>query len=249
MGRIRTIKPEFFLHEGLFDLELETGLPIRVSFAGLWTVCDREGRFKWRPRQLKTQILPYDELEFSRVLDALMTRAFIVKYTVDGVDYGYVPGFLDHQVINNREKESSIPKPNENNELTRAPRVDDATVTPLMHAQGEGKGKERKGSDANPDLDTHLHEYGPLADRMWERIQPLTNQKSFNRKAWASDLRKIIELDGYTESTLWDAFAWANEHDFWAANILSPAKLRKQLPTITAQRARAQPKAETYAWK
>ena len=58
--RIRTVKPEFFQHEGLFDLEQFSGLPIRVAFAGLWTCCDREGRFKWRSRQLKTDILPYD---------------------------------------------------------------------------------------------------------------------------------------------------------------------------------------------
>ncbi|GAA4169527.1 hypothetical protein [Shinella granuli] len=80
MARIRTIKPEFFKHEGIFDAEQETGLPLRLAFAGLWTQCDREGRFAWRPRQLKVDILPYDELDFLRVLDALATRGFIVKY-------------------------------------------------------------------------------------------------------------------------------------------------------------------------
>ena len=45
MARIRTIKPEFFRHEGLYELEQETGFAIRVAFAGLWTACDREGRF------------------------------------------------------------------------------------------------------------------------------------------------------------------------------------------------------------
>ena len=102
MPRIRTIKPEFFCHEELFDLEQETGLPMRIAFAGLWTVCDREGRFKWRPRTIKAQVLPYDEVEFSRVLDALATRGFVVKYASDGCEFGYIPGFNRHQVINNR---------------------------------------------------------------------------------------------------------------------------------------------------
>ena len=31
MSRIRTVKPELFKHEELFDLERETGLPIRIS--------------------------------------------------------------------------------------------------------------------------------------------------------------------------------------------------------------------------
>lgn len=78
--RIRTIKPEFFLHVGLFQAEKESGLPLRVAFAGLWGAADREGRFKWEPMKLKVQILPYDDVDFSRVLDALSTRGFLVRY-------------------------------------------------------------------------------------------------------------------------------------------------------------------------
>lgn len=91
--------------------------------------------------------------------------------------------------------------------------------------------------------------YGPLADRMWDRIQPLTKQKKFNRNSWANDLRKLIELDGHTEAEVWDSFLWANKDHFWAANILSPAKLREKMPTINAQRSREKPKSEAPAWR
>ncbi len=146
MSRIRTIKPEFFTHEDLFEAELSTGLPLRLAYAGLWTQCDREGRFKWRPRPLKVAIMPYDDVDFSRVLDALRTRGFIVKYTSENGEYGCVPSWHHHQVINNREKGSALPAPPENIEqsdasVTRAPRVDDA-------AQGEGKGREGKGKES-----------------------------------------------------------------------------------------------------
>ncbi len=80
--RIRTIKPEFFHHEGLFEAEMETKLPLRVAFAGLWCIADREGRFKWEPRRIGVQVLPYDGVDFSRVLDALTTRGFVLKYRV-----------------------------------------------------------------------------------------------------------------------------------------------------------------------
>lgn len=149
MSRIRTIKPEFFKHEFLFDAESETGLPLRLAFAGLWTCCDREGRFHWRPRALKTDILPYDDVDFARVLDALATRGFVVRYTSGGREYGMVPGFSRHQVINNRESASDIPAPCEpfdnNEELTREPRVPDASSTRHGLAQGEGKGREGEG--------------------------------------------------------------------------------------------------------
>jgi hypothetical protein len=146
MSRIRTIKPEFFTHEDLFDAEQSTGLPLRLAFAGLWTQCDREGRFNWRHRQLKVAIMPYDSVDFSRVLDALTTRGFVVKYTSGTGEYGFIPSWKRHQVINNRERASTLPAPPENIEVfdastTRDPRDDDA-------AQGEGKGRERKGKDS-----------------------------------------------------------------------------------------------------
>lgn len=149
MARIRTVKPDFFRHLGLFKVEQETKLPIRIAFAGLWTACDREGRFKWEPEILKLDCLPFDNVDFSRVLDALWSRGSVVKYTVDGRDYGFVPSFPEHQVINNREAESKLPAPTESNVinyLTREPRVAVASVTPLIPAQVEGKGREGKES-------------------------------------------------------------------------------------------------------
>lgn len=151
MARIRTIKPEFFTHEDLFDLEQQTNLPIRLAFAGLWTCCDRKGRFKWRPRQLKVSILPYDDCDFSRVLDALATRGFVVKYASGTEIYGYVPSWDEHQFINNKEPESTIPEPTENQILdaclTRESREDDALST---RGVKEGKGKEGKeGNNAS----------------------------------------------------------------------------------------------------
>jgi len=157
MARIRTIKPEFFRHEGLFEAERDEGLPLRVAFAGIWTACDREGRFRWAPRQLKLDCLPYDEIDFSRVLDALRTRGFIAKYVVDGKEYGFIPSWREHQFINNREVPSILPNPSENNILLPCEhRVLDACSTRQSNYQGEGKGKEGEGkgkenqdSDAN----------------------------------------------------------------------------------------------------
>lgn len=155
MARIRTIKPEFFRHGGLFDAERETGLPLRVAFAGLWCAADREGRFKWKPRELKLDALPFDEVDFSRVLDALATRGHIVKYASDGQEFGFIPSWHEHQVINNRETGSSLPAPTETSiettTSTREARVRHASGTDEEReehaAQGEGKGRE--GKDAS----------------------------------------------------------------------------------------------------
>jgi len=111
MARIRTVKPEFFRHEALFEAEQESGLPLRLAFAGLWSACDREGRFKWQPRALKLDCLPYDQIDFSAILDALSRHGFVEKYAADGKEFGFVPGWHNHQVINPREAKSKIPAP------------------------------------------------------------------------------------------------------------------------------------------
>jgi len=141
MSRIRTVKPDLFKHEELYELELETKLPIRLAFIGLFTVSDREGRFKWRPNQLKIDVLPYDKCDFSRVLDALATRGFIEEYESEtGEKYGFVTNFTAHQVINNRESKSQLPSPFDASS-TRDPRG-----LSMHKGKGrEGKGKEGKG--------------------------------------------------------------------------------------------------------
>lgn len=157
--RIRTIKPEFFHHEGLFAAEQESELPLRIAFCGLWCAADREGRFKWEPRRLGIQILPYDGVDFSRVLDALTTRGFLVKYACNGAWFGFIPSFTKHQVINNRESDSELPDPNsKTSEILSiqevSARVSHASATREArddHAGSvEGKGKEGKGREDAP---------------------------------------------------------------------------------------------------
>jgi len=103
------IQPDFFLHEELYQAEHQTGLPCRVSFAGLWCHADREGRFRWRPGILKMGIVPYDQIDFGNVLKALYEGGFIVYYEVDGAAYGWIPTFKKHQKIHPREAQSVIP--------------------------------------------------------------------------------------------------------------------------------------------
>ncbi len=162
MQRIRTVKPELFRHEELFDAEKTYQLPLRLAFIGLFTCCDREGRFRWRPKQLKLDIFPYDtDVDMARVLDALVTRGFVVKYAC-GTDemYGCIPSWHKHQVINHRESVSVLPG-FEGNSIVSECDPNDASSTreaPVDHAteacpgipggkwnwKGSGKGNGRE---------------------------------------------------------------------------------------------------------
>ena len=111
MSKIRTVKPELFRHEQLFEAEQQSGFPLRLLFIGLFTVVDAEGRFRWRPRQLKLDILPYDEMNFNAALNALVDFGFVQRYEYEGEYYGYIPTWHNHQSINQREPESVLPDP------------------------------------------------------------------------------------------------------------------------------------------
>ena len=109
MPRIRTVKPELFRHEELFELEVEIGINMRIAWIGLLCVADREGRFKWKPKILKLDILPHDDIDFERALNAFCHHGFVNCYEVNGKRYGELPTFLEHQKPNHRELKSSIP--------------------------------------------------------------------------------------------------------------------------------------------
>lgn len=140
MARIRTIKPEFFTSEDIVSL---TPLA-RVFYIALWCEADREGRLDWKPGTLKMRYLPGDNCDVAELAGELIDAGLIVLYEASGKKYAEIPTFKTHQVINNRESES-----------TRPARNFDASAR--VKAEGkegrEGKGKEREGEGRVDDGD------------------------------------------------------------------------------------------------
>lgn len=182
------MKPELFQHGDLYDAEVDARLPIRVAFIALFTCCDRDGRFRWKPRELKVACLPYDDCDFSRVLDALATRGFIVRYaSPDGQEYGCIPSWERHQVINNRESASNCPSPTEPGIVTRAPRVDDACPTPAKGKGREGKGTGREGEEEG---NVACVTVWPDFNDFWTAYE-----KKGNRKTAEAEWKKLTQSD------------------------------------------------------
>lgn len=124
MSRTRLIRPAFFKHGELYDAEQETGLPLRVAFAGLWTIADKpDGRFAWKPRDIKSDVCPHDQLDFAAVLDALHRHGFVERYVVDGKHYGFIPSFPTHQTFHKSEAASKHPAPTDPRATTVKPPV------------------------------------------------------------------------------------------------------------------------------
>lgn len=182
MARIRTIKPEFFTSEDIVSL---TPLA-RLFYVSLWCEADREGRLDWRIGTLKMRYFPGDNCDMQELAKELIDGGLIVVYEVDGKQYAEIPSFKTHQIINNRESES-----------TRPPRVKHACKR--VKAEGkegrEGKGKE--GDSAEPQRDSPPVALIPLVDGQeaaftqaqvddWARAYPAVDvaQQLRQMRAW-----------------------------------------------------------------
>lgn len=105
--RARNIKPGFFINCELSEVDF----PARLLFIGLWCYADREGRFEWKPKQIKAAIFPYDNVNIEKLLCNLMSLHVITCH--DGV--GYVEHFRKHQNPHPHEAKSVLPpKPEQN---------------------------------------------------------------------------------------------------------------------------------------
>lgn len=116
MARSRNIKPNFFKNEYLAELEPHT----RLLFIGLWCLADREGYLEDRPKRIKGELFPYEQVDVDKLLQDLHDLEFILRYEVDGKKYICIPKFLEHQNPHKKEATSEIPKPSKSTGISDA---------------------------------------------------------------------------------------------------------------------------------
>lgn len=156
MARIRTIKPSFFRHDGLQELEAAyPGKHPMLVFCGLWTQADKAGRFEWRPRQLKLDILPFLDFDMEGTLAILEGAGFVFKYAVNGKYYGVIPTFAEHQRFSGKEAQGEplYPAPPEGPEIDQRGSIGEAPgkhpgSTREPRNRNKERNKERNGSIA-----------------------------------------------------------------------------------------------------
>lgn len=139
--RIRTIKPGFFTHEGISDLD-----PIaRLLFIGLWCMADSAGRLEDRPKRIKVEVLPYDDCDVDALLDTIAALGFIERYEADGFRVIQVANFEKHQRMTTKELQTPSELPGTHLGHTWD-ESDSTRDTPGTHPDAqEGIGREEEG--------------------------------------------------------------------------------------------------------
>jgi hypothetical protein len=181
MSRIRNIKPEFFSHEELQDMEIEhPELHPMLVFPALWTQCEWSGVFHWSIRKLKLAILPFLEFDLEKTLEYLAEHGFIKKFSKEGKDYGFVVNFTKYQAISGKEKEQELKYP-----------VLDGNYTGTIQEQERN---ETGSPDSDSDIDIGLrHRHRNLPPKKPIALldsEPKNDMKKVNKK-W---LENYIEI-------------------------------------------------------
>jgi len=114
MSRARNIKPGFFKNDVLVELPFE----YRLLFIGLWTMADREGRLEDRPKRIRMEVFPADDVDVDVGLRALHEAGFIHRYEAAGQRYIAILAWSKHQNPHVKEAASLIPAPCEHRAST-----------------------------------------------------------------------------------------------------------------------------------
>lgn len=113
MARIRSIKVDLFMDDGLAEVSLEA----HFLLAGLPCIADSAGRLEDRPRRIQAQIFPYrPSVNVDACLEELTASGHIQRYTADGARYLQVGNWGHDQRPHVKEAPSGIPPPPDSTE-------------------------------------------------------------------------------------------------------------------------------------
>ena len=210
MSRARNIKPGFFKNEELADLAFE----YRILFQGLWCLADREGRLEDRPKRIKAEVFPYDNVDVAIGLAELESAGFITRYASHNLPCIQIVKFGKHQNPHCKEAASTIPaqcKHSASIEITGTSRADSLIPDSLIPDSIEGEARP-----VSADADAMLAAYHSKLPSC-QRIAVL-NDKRRKRIAAAVKLAKqVCRQEGwpYIADDFWQAYFAECASDAW----------------------------------
>lgn len=240
MARIRTIKPTFFTSLTVAGLTPEQ----RLTFIGLWTHVDDEGRCIDDPRLVKAALWPLDDRTATDIdgdLWALTEASLIVRYTLSERSYLAVRNWAEHQRIS-RPSGSSLPDPDDGEIRPVPPRPTCGNVDSVSPHGGftEGSAQERKGREGKG-TSSRLRNEGCEPTRidveqactlLADMVEKNGTKRPEITKRWRDAARLMIDKDGVELADVLGAIRWSQNDEFWRSNILAMPSLRRQYPKL-----------------
>lgn len=218
MARLRTIKPEFWVSEQI----AECSPSARLTFIGLWNFCDDRGVHPAKPRTLKAELYPMDDITVGAVsawVEELLACSLLGEFTGDdGERYWYVTGWDKHQKID--RPTFKHPEPPHDSPSTR--RVI-GEASQMARSGVETSGVETNGDETSGEVvarprsrRTSGKQPLPAGFTVSARVKAWAEEKGFTRLEEHLDAFKTKALaKGYVYAD-WDAALVGAIRDDWA---------------------------------
>lgn len=193
MARIRTIKPQFFKSHDVAQLSYRA----RLTWIGLWTYVDDEGRGRDDARIIKGELWPLEDSVTWQDVEAdlveLSRSSHIVRYTVENRHYLTIPTWKDHQVIS-RPTASRFPSPIDGlikdfAELTE----DSLSIHGVFNGgkgNGNGNGKEKKEVEVHVATAPKQPSHSELMFKSFWSVWPKRVGRGDAERAWKKAVEK-----------------------------------------------------------
>lgn len=194
MARIRSIHPGLYTDEAFMALSLAG----KVAFPGIWTECDDQGVFEWKPLVLKARIFPVDAVDMAAVLDEMVASGCVQVIDVSGKRYGLVRNFRKWQRPEKPKCRFPLPdehrlyvglEPNDRQPVTDAMPTG-SRMSPQREEEGgkmKDEGGEREGARAQGDLDVKVD------PPHWQAVQSILEARSGDVDEWELDFLHSIK--------------------------------------------------------
>lgn len=190
MARIRSVHPGLFTDENFVELS-DTA---QIFLVALWTECDDQGVFEWKPKRLKMRLRPASTEPVDGLLSELEDLEFVRRYEMNGRQYGAVRNFATYQrprkpnyqhpippevrTLVGLTDENTEPDPVKETPVPQKSELDTVKAAPVPHKseiekQMEDGGESKKKECPKP---TGGRISYPLAfDEFWKAWQPTPN--------------------------------------------------------------------------
>lgn len=201
MARIRSIKPEFFHHEGLSSCTPHA----RLLFVAMLQLADRSGRFRWIPMQVHAHAFPHEPaLDVQALAAELEGIGCIRTYSVRGKRFVDVENFTKHQKVPNSERKSVLPQVSQ-----------ESLTTFVGHGVEQSRhwrdgGMETVTDSSSSGLNGKPVDLGTSVSRVWNTYKKYHPR---SRHSPPSSWREMVEkaLEEYSTEELCLVVRWAKE--------------------------------------
>lgn len=233
MARIRTIKPEFWVDDQIVELDFVT----RLLFIGLWNFVDDEGYIEYKPKRIKMQVFPADEIDVSGNLRSLLESSRIEEYDSDQGHLLKVTNWERHQKVSHAAptRFSGI----------RAVSPEPSRRLLIPPEPSALNGIEGNRTEGNRDVPEDRPDVSRLCEMLADLIEGNGSKRPTIVKGWTTSARLLLDTDKRPLAEAVALMQWCQADAFWKANIMSMPKFREKYDTVRLQRESKTGKATT----